>query len=37
MAKMINADYIDELAKEMSNNTIIGYEELPKYDLFCPR
>lgn len=34
MAKMINADYIDELAKEMSNNTIIGYEELPKYDLF---
>lgn len=31
---MINADYIDELAKEMSNNTIIGYEELPKYDLF---
>lgn len=34
MAKRINADYIDELAKDVSNNIIIDYDELPKYDLF---
>ncbi|ASW44278.1 DUF1836 domain-containing protein [Clostridium isatidis] len=34
MAKRINADYIGELAKDVSNNIIIDYDELPKYDLF---
>lgn len=26
--------YINELAKDMSENTIVPYEDLPKYDLF---
>ncbi|GAA0743937.1 DUF1836 domain-containing protein [Clostridium oceanicum] len=32
--KLSTIEYIDKLAKEISNNTIVGYEELPKYDLF---
>ncbi|MPM03128.1 hypothetical protein SDC9_49388 [bioreactor metagenome] len=34
MVKKIDTNYIIELAEEMSNNSMIGYEDLPKYDLF---
>lgn len=34
MSKKINADYINELTEEMSRNSSISYNELPKYDLF---
>ncbi|ABS32615.1 MULTISPECIES: DUF1836 domain-containing protein [Clostridium] len=27
-------EYINKLAKEISNNTIVDYEDFPKYDLF---
>lgn len=30
----INSDYIAELTEEMSRNSMIAYDELPKYDLF---
>lgn len=29
-----DVNYIKELAKEMSENTIVPYEDLPRYDLF---
>lgn len=34
MSKKINSDYIAELTEEMSRNSMISYDELPKYDLF---
>ncbi|WP_297637796.1 DUF1836 domain-containing protein [uncultured Clostridium sp.] len=34
MSKKINSEYIAELTEEMSRNSMIDYEELPKYDLF---
>ncbi|WP_024614331.1 DUF1836 domain-containing protein [Clostridium sp. Ade.TY] len=34
MNKKIDADYINELTEEMSRNSMISYNELPKYDLF---
>lgn len=34
MEKKVNADYINELAEEMSKNSMISYDELPQYDLF---
>lgn len=34
MSNKINADYINELAEEMSKGSMISYGDLPKYDLF---
>ncbi|MGG7079040.1 DUF1836 domain-containing protein [Clostridium sardiniense] len=34
MSNKINADYINELAEEMSKGSMISYDDLPKYDLF---
>ncbi|MGL5417579.1 MAG: DUF1836 domain-containing protein [Clostridium sp.] len=34
MAKKIDSEYIAELTEEMSRNSMISYDELPKYDLF---
>lgn len=34
MVKKIDANYITEIAEEMSDSTVVGYEDLPKYDLF---
>lgn len=34
MVKKIDTNYITEVAEEMSKNTMIGYDDLPKYDLF---
>jgi len=34
MTKKLDANYISELAKDLSNNIIIDYDEFPKYDLF---
>ncbi len=34
MGNKINADYINELAEEMSKGSMISYDDLPKYDLF---
>jgi hypothetical protein len=34
MGKKFNSNYIKELAEEMSKNSSVSYEELPKYDLF---
>ena len=34
MVKKIDTNYITEIAEEMSNSTMVGYEDLPKYDLF---
>lgn len=34
MENKVNADYINELAEEMSKNSMISYDELPQYDLF---
>lgn len=34
MSKLIDTDYIKELSEEMSENTMITYDDLPKYDLF---
>ena len=34
MVKKIDTNYITEVAEEMSNNTMVGYDDLPKYDLF---
>ena len=34
MVKKIDTSYIKELAEEMSHNTMVGYDDLPKYDLF---
>ena len=34
MSNKINSDYINELAEEMSKNSMISYDDLPKYDLF---
>lgn len=34
MSNYIDSNYIKELAKEMSDNNMISYDELPKYDLF---
>ncbi len=34
MNKKIDEDYINELTEEMSRNSMISYNELPKYDLF---
>lgn len=34
MSNKIDSDYINELAEEMSKNSMISYDDLPKYDLF---
>ena len=34
MVKKIDTSYIKQLAEEMSHNTMVGYDDLPKYDLF---
>ncbi|WP_195988263.1 DUF1836 domain-containing protein [Clostridium sp. D53t1_180928_C8] len=34
MVNKIDNNYIKELAEEISNTSMISYEELPKYDLF---
>lgn len=34
MSNKINSDYINEIAEEMSKNSMISYDDLPKYDLF---
>ena len=34
MVKKIDTNYITEIAEEMANNTMVGYDDLPKYDLF---
>lgn len=34
MEKKFDSNYIEDLAKEMSRNSSILYEDLPKYDLF---
>ena len=34
MVNKIDNDYIKEIAEEVSNTSMIPYEELPKYDLF---
>ncbi|WP_195264457.1 MULTISPECIES: DUF1836 domain-containing protein [unclassified Clostridium] len=34
MVKKIDTNYITEIAEEMSNSTMVGYNDLPKYDLF---
>lgn len=34
MVKKIDTSYIKELAEQMSHNTMVGYDDLPKYDLF---
>ena len=34
MVNKIDNDYIKEIAEEISNTSMIPYEELPKYDLF---
>ncbi|EHJ02317.1 MULTISPECIES: DUF1836 domain-containing protein [unclassified Clostridium] len=34
MGKKFDSNYIKELAEEMSKNSSVSYEELPKYDLF---
>ncbi|MGL4570129.1 MAG: DUF1836 domain-containing protein [Clostridium sp.] len=34
MSNKINSDYINELAEEMSKNSMISYDDLPRYDLF---
>lgn len=34
MSKKIDANYIKEIAEDISKDSIISYEDLPKYDLF---
>lgn len=34
MSRVIDSEYIKELIQEMSENSMISYDELPKYDLF---
>ena len=34
MVKKIDTNYIAEIAEEMSNGNMVGYDDLPKYDLF---
>ena len=34
MVKKIDTNYITEIAEEMANSTMVGYDDLPKYDLF---
>lgn len=34
MVKKIDTNYISEVAEEMSANSMISYDDLPKYDLF---
>ena len=34
MKRKFNSNYIKELAEEMSKNSSISYDDLPKYDLF---
>ena len=34
MVKKIDTNYITEIAEELSNGNMIGYDDLPKYDLF---
>ncbi|MGL5380364.1 DUF1836 domain-containing protein [Clostridium sp.] len=34
MVKKIDTNYISEVAEEMSSNSMISYDDLPKYDLF---
>ncbi|VYU59439.1 DUF1836 domain-containing protein [Clostridium tertium] len=34
MVKKIDTNYITEVAEEMSNGNMVGYDDLPKYDLF---
>ena len=34
MVNKIDNDYIKKIAEEISNTSMIPYEELPKYDLF---
>lgn len=34
MVKRIDSDYIQGIAEDMSKNSIISFEDLPKYDLF---
>lgn len=34
MVKKIDTNFITEIAEEMSNGNMVGYEDLPKYDLF---
>lgn len=34
MKRKFDSNYIKELAEEMSKNSSISYDDLPKYDLF---
>lgn len=34
MVKKIDTNFITEIAEEMSNGNMVGYDDLPKYDLF---
>lgn len=34
MSRVMDGSYIKELAQDMSENNMIAYDELPKYDLF---
>ncbi|WP_066896287.1 DUF1836 domain-containing protein [Clostridium nigeriense] len=34
MVKKIDTNYITEIAEEMANGAMVGYDDLPKYDLF---
>lgn len=34
MNKKFDSNYIKQLAEEMSKNSLVSYEDLPKYDLF---
>lgn len=34
MEKKFDSDYINKLAKEMSNYSSVSYDDLPKYNLF---
>ncbi|ATD54050.1 DUF1836 domain-containing protein [Clostridium chauvoei] len=34
MVKKIDTNYITDLAEEMSTNSMVSYDDLPKYDLF---
>lgn len=34
MDKKIDTDYIRQITEEMSRNSMVSYDELPKYDLF---
>ena len=34
MVKKMDMDYIQQVADQMADNTMIPYDDLPKYDLF---